>query len=164
MSRRITVGWLKQRSGWYALKGISIREDNQAYDSTSTFREEDAKWVTDVLGAEADIELANNRMGDRISTDYPEWAQDTRPDPSGDNITPLDWERAGAVLMRYYLDRMIGEPGTGTGDDSPDFQKLAQEAAAVLSATTAGTHFTTEQARAIISRRTQTLAKTKSRR
>ena len=46
MTRKISVSWFKQRSGWYALKGISILEDNHAYDSASTFREEDAKWVT----------------------------------------------------------------------------------------------------------------------
>ena len=164
MTRKISVSWFKQRSGWYALKGISILEDNHAFDSSSTFREQDAKWVTDVLGAEAEIELANNRLGDRISTEYPEWAQDTRPDPNGDGITPLDCERAGAALLRHYLGRMVAECGTGTGDGSLDIQKLAQEADAVLSATSAGMHFTPEQARAIVNRRAQTLAKTKSRR
>jgi hypothetical protein len=162
MTRKISVSWFKQRSGWYALKGISILEDNHAYDSGSTFREEDAKWVTEVLGAQADIEMANNRMGDHIAANYPEWAQDTRPNANGDGITPLDCERAGAALLRHYLSRIVAE--CGTGDYSLDFRKLAQEADAALSATSSGMHFTPEQARAIVNRRAQTLAKTKSRR
>src|SRR5438105_2523438 len=136
MPRKITIGWFKQRSGSYALKGITIREDDRAYDSTSTFREEDARWLTKVLGAEADVELSGNKAGERTPEGYPEWALKTRYEANSDPIAVLEWERAGATLLRHFLSRMVEAYDTKNGSDG--FHRLTNEANAALLATDAG--------------------------
>src|SRR5690242_15003706 len=107
MARKISIGWFKQRSGSYALKGITITEDNRAYDSMGTFRDEDARWLTKVLGAEADVELSGNKAGERTPEGYPEWALKTRLENSSDSAPSLDSERAGATFLRHFLSRMV---------------------------------------------------------
>src|SRR5438105_15215583 len=107
MVRKISIAWFKQRSGSYALKGITIREDNRAYDSMSTFRDEDARWLTKVLGAEADVELAGNKVGERTPDDSPEWALHMGQESTSDVVPPLEWERAGATLLRHFLSQFI---------------------------------------------------------
>jgi hypothetical protein len=160
MLRKISVGWFKQRSGSYALKGITISEDNRAYDSMSTFRDEDARWLTMVLGAEADVELSSNKAGERTPDGYPEWALKTRQENNSDPVAALDWERAGATLLRHFLSRMV--EGYDTKNGSNEFYYLASEANAALLATDAGTHYTLDEAHTILDRRIQKLEKAKS--
>jgi hypothetical protein len=151
MPRKISIGWFRQKSGRYALKGVTIVENDRAYDSTSTFRDEDARWLTDVLGAEADVELASNTAGERAPEGYPEWARSTGFEPNGEVISPLVWERASATVLRHFLGQMIATYQTENGRSG--FQKLRNEANAALLATDAGTYYTLEQACAILGRR-----------
>src|SRR5438128_2401821 len=137
MFRKISIGWLKQRSGSYALKGIKIREDNRTYDSTSTFREEDARWLTNVLGAEADVELSSNNRTERNPEGYPEWALKTRQENNSYAVPSLDWDRAGATILRHALSRLV--EACETKDSSNGFRHLTNEANAAMLATDAGT-------------------------
>lgn len=163
MYKTVTIGWLKQRSGRYALKGITVFEGACAYDSMSTFRDEDARWLTKMLGAEPRVELSSNGTGQRMSEEYPEWAHPTaEPVAGGHDLPPLDWERASATLLRHFLGRLIEEGANING--SAGFQELAQEANAVLLATDAGTHYTLDEARTVLGRRGQQPARAKSRR
>jgi hypothetical protein len=151
MSKKISIGWFRQRSGRYALKGITVSEDNNAYDAMGTFREEDAKWLTRALDAHPDVELSGSRLGERIAGDYPEWANSSQPQLHADGTPPLDWERASATLLRHYLAQMIQLCDTDNGSIAP--RKLTAEASALLLATDAGTYYNLEEARAIVGRR-----------
>jgi|SRR5436190_5744591 len=160
MSRKISIGWFKQRSGSYALKGITVREGDQAYDSTNTFRDEDAKWLTGMLGAQADVELATNNVGFRTPDDYPAWALKTGEVPDSNGVPALDWERAKTTVLRHVLAQMVAVCDTDNGllDDAQfivTLQKLTREANSVLLATDAGPYYTLEEARIIIERRNQ---------
>src|SRR6478672_5422624 len=135
MSRKISIGWFKQRSGAFALKGITVREGDRAYDSTSTFRDEDAKWLTGMLGAQPDVELSTNNAGLRTPDDYPEWALKTGEDPDSNGVPALDWERAKTALLRHVLGRMVEACDTQNGllNDAQfivTLQKLTREASA----------------------------------
>jgi hypothetical protein len=153
MSKRISIGWFRQKSGRYALKGITINEDNHAYDAMGTFREEDAKWLTRALDAHPDVEISGGRMGERTAGEYPEWANanNNQPQLHGDGTPPLDWERASATLLRHYLAQMIQLCDTDDGNVAS--RKLTAEASALLMATDAGTYYNLEEARAIVGRR-----------
>ena len=107
MYRKISIGWFKQKSGAYALKGITIREGDHAYDSTSTFRDEDAKWLTGMLGAQPDVELSTNNRGLRSPDDYPAWALKTGEEPESNGVPALDWERAKTTLLRDVLGSVL---------------------------------------------------------
>ena len=74
MPKTVSIGWLKQKSGNFALKGITICEGERAYDSMCTFRDEDARWLTRMLGAQPNVELSGSGMAQRSSGDYPAWA------------------------------------------------------------------------------------------
>ena len=151
MSKRISIGWFRQKSGRYALKGITVSEDNHAYDAMGTFREEDAKWLTRALDARPDVELSGSRLGERTAGDYPEWANNSQPQLHDDGTPPLDWERASATLLRHYLGQMI--QACDADKDNTASQKLISEASALLLATDAGTYYNLEEARAIVGRR-----------
>jgi hypothetical protein len=152
MLREISIGWFRQRSGSYALKGITISENDRGYDSMSTFRDEDARWLTKVLGARADVELSGNKLGERTPDGYPEWA--LRMGQETDNYViaaaALDWERASATLLRHLLSQIV--EACDTENCSNRFQHLANEASAVLLATDAGTHYTLVEAHTILDR------------
>jgi hypothetical protein len=159
MSRKVSIGWFRQRSGRYALKGITIQEGDQAYDSMNTFREEDARWLTKVLGAEADVELAGSKGEGRTTEGFPEWAITNGQAAVNDEAHPLEWERASATLLREQLAHMvhaIDSHNVGNG-----FRRLSDEANAVLLATDAGTHYTPAEARTILERREQNPKRTK---
>jgi len=162
MTRKVSIGWFRQRSGRYALKGITISENDRAYDSASTFREEDARWLTRVLGAEADVELAGGKLGERTADGYPEWALRVGQESSTDSVPPLDCERAGATLLRHYFTRLIEAHDKGNG--SGGFQELANEANAALLATDAGTHYTLVEALTVLDRRGQKAGRTTAKR
>lgn len=149
MVRKVSISWLKQRSGSYALKGIRISEDNRAYDSMSTFREEDAEWLTNLLGAGADIEVSGNNRSERSSSDSPEWALKVKQDSSSNAVPLLDCERAGATILRLYLSRMVEACATTSGTR---MQHLANEVNAALLAINAGKHYTPDEARTILER------------
>ena len=153
MVRKISIAWFKQRSGSYALKGITIREDNRAYDSMSTFRDEDARWLTKVLGAEADVELSGNKAGERTPEGYPEWALKTTQRTTSDEIAALDWERASATLLRHFLGQIV--EACDASNDNDELRHLTDEAKAALLATDAGTYYTPDEARTILERRSQ---------
>ena len=155
MPRRISIGWLKQRSGNYALKGITIRENDVAYDSTNNFRDEDARWITKTLGAEASVESSEHRGGERIPADYPEWA--LRSETEDDGVLPIDRERAGATLFRHYLATIAEACRAGSGID---LKKLESELRDALAATDAGSYYTLSEARTIIRRRSPKAVKT----
>lgn len=149
MSRRISIGWFRQRSGRYALKGITISEGDLSYDAASTFREEDARWLTWMLGARANIEISgSNGNSMRSQEDYPEWARDTGMEFNGDVVTPLDRERAGAAIFRHLLVQLLEADCTEA--NSAARQKLANEAQAAFLATDSGTHYSLEHARTIL--------------
>ena len=160
MSKTVSISWLKQKSGNYALKAITIRESARAYDSTSTFRDEDARWLTKMLGAEPRVELSGNGMGQRTSDDYPGWALDMEGHGAdSDGGLPLDWERAGAALLRHYLGRLID--ACDTDHASTRFQQLITETNAALMATDAGTYYNLDEAHSVLDRRGKKLARAK---
>src|SRR6476659_7915676 len=106
MPKTVSISWLKQKSGSYALKGIRIYKDARAYDSTGTFRDEDARWLTKMLAAQPHVELSGSGMAQRSSDDYPGWALDMEGQGAEDlGFLPLDWERAGATFLRHALDQ-----------------------------------------------------------
>src|SRR5437660_10855389 len=117
MLRKISIGWLRQRSGSYALKGIRISEADRAYDSGSTFREEDAQWLTSILGAEADVELSSTNRGERTTDGYPDWALKSRRESTTDAVPSLDLERAGATVLRHTLSRLVDIAQSETGNN-----------------------------------------------
>jgi hypothetical protein len=160
MLRKISIGWLSQRSGAYALKGIRISEADRSYDSSSTFREEDAKWLTNILGAEADVELSGNSRSERNTDGYPEWALNSRRETSSDAVPSLDLERAGATVLRHTLSRLVEACQSKNGDNG--FRFVIDEANAALAATDAGTFYTVDEARTVLGKRSQGAGKTKS--
>jgi hypothetical protein len=149
MPKTVSIAWCKQKSGWYALKGITIHEGDQAYDSMSRFRDEDAKWLTEALGAEASIESLDNRLGlglgvrERIPQDYPEWAHNAPQEPNS-HSSVLGRERAGATLLRHALNEII--EAYGPNSSNPLQRKLVSEANAALLGTDAGTYYTPGEA------------------
>ncbi|HYP39326.1 MAG TPA: hypothetical protein VEX13_03115 [Chloroflexia bacterium] len=162
MPKTVSISWLKQKSGNYALKGITIYEDARAYDAMSTFRDEDARWLTKMLGARPHIELSGNGVGQRSSDDYPGWALDMEGQGAdSDNSLPLDCERAGATFLRHVLEQLI-EP-CNTGNESNRFQKLVEETKSALLTADAGTYYTLDEARTVLDRRGKQAAKIKRR-
>jgi hypothetical protein len=159
MTRKVSIAWFRQNSGSYALKGITVREDERSYDSTHTFRDQDARWLTKVLGADADVELSGNISGDRTSTDYPDWAARTGQAPDNDDVLPLEAERAGAALLRDLLTQMLKACDIYK---SNGLKQLTEEATAVLLTTEAGTHYNAIEARTILERRGKKAAKSRS--
>ena len=162
LPRKVSIGWFRQRSGRYALKGITIRELDRSYDSTSTFRDEDARWLTRVLGAEADVELSGTGMGERLLDGAPEWAIHMGQGTNGTNsdfVQPLDRERAGATLLRHFLGRIIQACDTENGGAA--CQDLANEARTALLSTDAGTFYTLDEALTILNRQGQRSGKVK---
>src|ERR1700724_3425264 len=131
MPKTVSISWLKQRSGNYALKGVTIFKDARAYDSMGTFRDEDARWLTKMLCAQPQVELSGRGLGQRSSDDYPAWALDME-EQGADSLgfLPLDWERAGATVMRQLLDKLI-EP-CDTDNVSTRFEELVKEAKSAL--------------------------------
>jgi len=162
MPKTISISWLKQKSGNFALKGITIYKDARAYDSMSTFRDEDARWLTKVLGAQPYVELSGSGMVQRSSDDYPGWALD-REEQGADSLSsiPLDCERAGATFLRHVLDQLVEPRNTGNG--SIRFRELVKEAKLVLLATDAGTHYTLDEASTVLDRRGKKVASIKRR-
>ena len=153
MARKISIGWFKQKSGKYALKGITIFEDDHAYDCMSTFRDEDAKWLTRVLGADADVELSSNKAGERTPEGFPEWALKTGQENNTSLIPPLDLERASATILRHFLSQIV-EAHNSKGSNG-SLQPLLEEANAALLATDAGTYYTLLEANTILQKRDQ---------
>jgi hypothetical protein len=160
MPKTVSISWLKQKSGNYALKGITIYKDALAYDSMGTFRDEDARWLTKMLGAQPHVELSGRGMGQRSSDDYPRWALDMEGQ-GDDNVgfLPLDWERAGATFLRHLLDQLI-EP-CDTGNASTRFQEFVEAAKSALLSIDAGTYYTLDEARTVLDRRSQQAARIK---
>ena len=160
MPKTVSIGWLKQSSGNYALKGITIFEDGHAYDSGSTFRDEDARWLTKMLGAQPRVELSGSGIGQRSSDDLPSWSLDMKGQGAdSDSTLPLDWERAGATFLRHVLAQLIEKGNTGQG--STRFQELIEEAKSALVTTDAGTYFTLDEARTVLDRRDKQAARIK---
>jgi len=162
MPRTVSISWLMQMSGSYALKCITIYEDTRAFDSMSTFRDEDARWLTRVLGAHPHVELSGRGMVQRTSNDYPGWALDTEGHgPASADALPLDWERAGATFLRHVLDQLI--ESRSTDNVNTRFQELVEAAKSALLAIDAetGTYFTLDEARTVLDRRHQQAAKVK---
>jgi len=160
MSKTISISWLKQKSGNFALKGITIYKDARAYDSMGTFRDEDARWLTKMLGAQPQVELSGRGLGQRTSDDYPGWALDM--EGQGDDNAgslPLDLERAGATILRHLLDKLV-EP-CETGNVSARFEELVAQAKSALSTIDAGTYYTLDEATSVFDRRRQQTARTK---
>jgi hypothetical protein len=160
MPKTVSFSWLKQKSGNYALKGITIFEDARAYDSMGSFRDEDAQWLTKMLGAQPDVEVSGDIRGRQISDDYPEWAaHTTRQGSDNDDFPRLDRERAGATLLRHLIARLI-EAGAANSAGA-HFPNVAEEAKAALLAIDAGTYYNLEEARTILDRPSPKLAKTR---
>jgi hypothetical protein len=161
MPKTVSISWLKLKSGNYALKGIAIHEAARAYDSTSTFRDEDARWLTKMLGAQPHVELSGNGVGQRTSDDYPGWALDMEGHGAdSDSGLPLDWERAGATLLRHSLGRLAA--ACDIDHASMRFQELIEEAKAALMATEVGTYYNLDEARTVLDRRSKKPARVKS--
>lgn len=162
MTKTVSISWLKQKSGNYALKGITIYKGARAYDSMSTFSDEDARWLTKVLGARPRVELSGSGTDQRSSDDYPGWALEMEEQGAESlGFLPLDWERAGATFLRHVLDQLIEPRHTGNG--STRFQELVKEVKSVLLATDAGTYYTLDEARTVLDRRGKQEARIKRR-
>lgn len=162
MSKTVSISWLKQRSGNFALKGITIHEGARAYDSMGTFRDEDANWLTTMLGADPRVELSGSGTGQRSSEDYPGWALEMEEQGADSaNDLPLDKERAGATILRHVLSRII-EP-CSVDNATPRFKALVEEARSALAATDAGMFYTPGEVRIIFERRAQLEARIKRR-
>ncbi len=160
MPKTVSISWLKQKSGNYALKGITLYKDSRAYDSMGTFRDEDARWLTKMLGAQPLVELSGRGLGQRTSEDYPAWALDM--EGQGDDnlgLLPLDWERAGATVLRHLLEKLI-EP-SDIDNASTRFEELVAEAKSALSTIDAGTYYTLDEATSVLDRRRQQAARIK---
>jgi hypothetical protein len=160
MTKTVSISWLKQRSGNYALKGITIHDDARAYDAMNSFRDEDARWLTKMLGARPHVEISGSGTGQRSSDDYPGWALDMEGQGAdGVDSLPLDQERAGATFLRHVLAQLIEPCNTNNG--STRLRELVEEAKSVLSAVDAGTYYTPDEARTVIDRRDQQAARLK---
>jgi hypothetical protein len=160
MTKTVSISWLKQKSGNYALKGITIHDEARSFDAMSTFRDEDARWLTKMLGARPHVELSGNGMGQRSSDDYPGWALEMEGQGTdGVDSLPLDCERAGATFLRHVLAQLIEQCNTNNG--STRLQQLVEEAKFALSAVDAGTYYTPDEARTVIDRHDQQAARLK---
>ena len=148
MPRKVSIGWFKQKSGRYALKGIAICENDCTYDSTGTFRDEDARWLTKVLGAEARVELSGSKVGERTTDGCPEWALKTGQEAQNPGVSAFDRERANATLLRHILGQIVASCYTESG--SSGCRKIAVAIDATLVATDVGTYYTPEEARTIL--------------
>jgi hypothetical protein len=162
MPKTVSISWLKQKSGNYALKGIRIYEDARAYDSMNTFRDEDAKWLTKMLGAQPQVEVSGDIRGQQTSDDFPEWALHTAGQgPNSDDFPTLDWERASATLLRHFIGKLIEAYAADNDSASTRFQNVAEEANAALLATDAGTYYTLDEAHTVLDRPRPKSAKTR---
>jgi hypothetical protein len=160
MPKTVSISWLKQKSGNFALKGITLYKDSRAYDSMGTFRDEDARWLTKMLCARPQVELSGRGLGQRTSDDYPGWAIDM--EGQGDDkvgFLPLDWERAGATVLRHVLGKLVDSRYTGNG--STRFQELVAEAKSALLTIDAGAFYTLDEAVSVLDRRRQQAARIK---
>src|SRR4028119_107001 len=111
MLRRVRISWFKQRSGSYALKGITIEEGERAYDSSVSFREQDAEWVTRTLQAQADVEVSGKKEFSQSNEDYPEWALNRGVVTEVEVVSPLERERANASVLRHLLREIMKQVG-----------------------------------------------------
>ena len=153
MLRRVRISWFKQRSGSYALKGITVEEGERAYDSSINFREQDAEWVTSTLQAQADVELSGKKEFSQSSEGYPEWAMNRGLVTEVEAVTPIERERANASVLRHLL-REIMKQVSGDGESDPaQLQKLLTQANAVLQTTATSTDYSLEEALAILTAR-----------
>ena len=153
MLRKVSVSWFKQRSGKYALKGITIEEGDRAYDSSVSFREEDANWVTTTLNAEAHIEVSGQKEFAQRGADYPEWARNKGLVTEVEAVSPLERERANATVLRHLLREIMRLSGSDAVEDQVQLQKLFAQANAVLQSTAAPTDYTLDEALAILTTR-----------
>jgi hypothetical protein len=165
MLRKVSISWYKQRSGSYALKGITITEDDHSYDSSTTFRDADAEWVTTSLNAEADVEVARTRGQEWNKDGYPEWAERKREASLVEANTPLALERANATLIRHFLSEIIKTTNNNvdTEEGKLKLQKLIQDANTLLRTTSSGTYYTVDEALAMLSKPENKPRATKSR-
>lgn len=145
----VTVSWLKQRSGNYALKGIRITEDQMSFDSSTSFREEDAVWVTSMLGARADVEALGASSSTPMLENTLLSARDVGLAQNNQTIVPLELERANATLLRHFLDQLIAACDP-EADATLDCKSIAESASKALQATDVGTHYTLREAHAIL--------------
>lgn len=149
MLRKVSIGWLKQKSGSFALKGITISEDNQSFDSSNTFREQDAEWLTTALNAQADVEFSGRREYSQTSEDYPKWAAMSRQGSGSDEVAPMALERANAALLRHLLSELAA---ASSEEDTAKVQKLVRDADILLRSTDCGTYYSLDEALAVLTR------------
>lgn len=148
--RPVTISWLKQRSGNYALKGIKITEGERAYDSSTAFREEDAAWLTSMLGADPDVEVSAAGSSTVPRDSAPEWARAVAANQRGtERVAPLELERARTTMLRQFLASLIAACSPDA-EVKLDPSALAESAARVLQDTDTGTHYTLAEASAIL--------------
>jgi hypothetical protein len=153
MLRRVTISWFKQRSGSYALKGITVEEGERAYDSSVNFREQDAEWVTRTLQAQADVELSGKKEFSQNSEGYPEWALSRGLVTEVEVVSPIERERANASVLRHLLREIMKVVGSDTEDDRVQLQKLINQANGVLQSTASPTDYSLEEALSILTMR-----------
>jgi hypothetical protein len=153
MLRRVRISWFKQRSGSYALKGITVEEGERAYDSSVSFREQDAEWVTRTLQAQADVEVSGKKEFSQSSEDYPEWALNRGLVTEVETVTPIERERANATVLRHLLREIMKQVSGDTEGDPAQLQKLIAQANAVLQTTATSTDYSLEEALAILTAR-----------
>ncbi|MDQ5825596.1 MAG: hypothetical protein M3441_15495 [Chloroflexota bacterium] len=153
MLRRVRISWFKQRSGSYALKGITIEEGERAYDSSVSFREQDAEWVTRTLQAQADVEVSGKKEFSQSNEDYPEWALNRGVVTEVEAVSPLERERANASVLRHLLREIMKQVGGNGEGDPAHLQKLMAQANAVLQTTATSTDYSLEEALAILTAR-----------
>lgn len=164
MLRKVSISWFKQKSGLYALKGITIEEGERAYDSSTSFREEDANWVTTTLNAEAHVELSGQKEFAQRGEDYPDWSRNKGQITEIDAISPIERERANAAVLRHLLREIMRLTGSDTDEDRVQVQKLFNQANAVLQSTAAATDYSLDEALAILTTRdTKPAANSKAR-
>lgn len=152
MLRKVSIAWYKQRSGNFALKGITINEDNRSYDSNATFRDEDAEWLTGVLKAQPDVEVVQV-MGNGWNTGYPSWASNKGETSTVEEVTPIATERANTVLLRHFLSHMLEASGDTSEDGVARFRKLVHDASSFLRSTDCGTYYTVDEAIALLTKK-----------
>lgn len=152
MLRKVSISWIKQRSGSYALKGITISEDDHAYDSSITFRDEDAEWVTTTLNAEAHVEVARAREDERDTARHPKWAGNKGETSIVEEVPAIAAERAGATLLRHFLKEMMDASNAGSAEGNAKLLTLARNAGAILRTTDCGTYYSVDEAIAILTK------------
>jgi len=150
MLRKVSIGWLKQRSGSFALKGITISEGDYAFDSSNSFREQDAEWLTTTLNAQADVEFSGRKEHVQASEGYPKWASRSVQASSADAIAPISLERANATLLRHLLSEIVAASGGEL--DAARLEKLARDADTLLRSTDCGTYYSLDDALSILTK------------